>query len=262
MDTILALAAAAALLGLGPMAYVLIRQVQGRRCRAAALRQLERARELVTSGPWHDLAEVAGALAGFDVATIDIALEQLFAQPGTPEHREWLAKLAQELGVVERYCQQARQARTWNARAQAVSMLGKLAAPGGVATLAEVLRDRNEDDAVRRVAADAMAELADPEAVAPLIAELRLVDEQATARVAEALIRFGHAATGGLVALLGEKENLKARVWAAKILTATRDPRSFDALHLGLRDRSDLFRAACAEALGQLGDERALQMLM
>jgi HEAT repeat protein len=262
MDTILALAAVAALLGLGPMAYVLLRQVLGRRRRSAALRQLERARELVTSGPSHDLAKVAAELAAFDVATIDIALEQLFAQPGTSEQREWLAKLAQELGVVERYCQQARQARTWNARAQAVSMLGKLAAPGGVATLAEVLRDRNEDDAVRRVAADAMAALADEEAIGPLIAELRLVDEQATSRVAEALIRFGHAASAGLIALLGEKENLKARVWSAKILTATRDPRGFDALHLGLRDRSDLFRAACAEALGQLGDERALQMLM
>src|SRR4051794_30818344 len=113
MDTILLLGAAAALLGLGPMVYVLLRQVQGRRRRAAALRQLERARELVTSGPSQDLDRVAVALEAFDTATIDIALEQLFAQPGTPEQREWLAKLAQRLGVVERYCQQARQARTW-----------------------------------------------------------------------------------------------------------------------------------------------------
>jgi HEAT repeat protein len=262
METILALAAAAVLLGLGPMAYVLLRQARSRRQRSAALLELERARTLVTGGPGADLNEVAGALAAFDVATIDVALEQLFAQPGTPEQRVWLSKLAAKLGVVERYCQQARHARTWNARAQAVSMLGKLAAPGAVATLAEVLRDRNEDDAVRRVAADAMAALADEDSVGPLIAELRLVDEQATSRVAEALIRFGSAATQGLVALLAEKDNLKARVWSARILAATRDPRSFDALHVGLRDRSDLFRAACAEALGQLGDERALQMLM
>jgi HEAT repeat protein len=51
-------------------------------------------------------------------------------------------------------------------------------------------------------------------------------------------------------------------VWAARILVATRDPRAVEPLITRLRDRHDALRAASAEALGMIGDQRALQLLM
>jgi HEAT repeat protein len=262
METVLVLSAVAAVAGLGPMAYVLLRQMRDRHGQKAAITQLEHARTLVAKGSLTDTAVVARALSSFDKHTIDATIEQLSAQPGTDEERQWIARLAGALGTLERYRERAQHARTWNERAHAVTVLGNLGAPQSVATLSAVLRDRNEDEAVRRVAADALGAVRHEEAIPLLIEELRSVDEQATSRVAEALIRFGSAATPPLIDLLGGKESVKARIWAARILTVTRDARAFDALSAGLRDRNDVLRAANAEALGQIADQRGLQPLM
>lgn len=259
-DALLALAAAVALGGFGPMSYVLLRQLRDRRAKAAALKRMESARGVIEQGL--DVTGSAQALAEFDVTTIDRTIEQFLSESGTPARRDFVARLAVQVGSVTRFSDRARKGHTWNDRAHAVTLLGKLSLPVAIPTLVGVLRDRYEDEVVRSLAADAMATIHD-EGVIPLLAsELRTVDEQATPRVAEALIRFGNAATPSLIELLGAKEHAPARVWAARILAATRDATAVEALIGGMRDRHDLLRAACAEALGGIGDQRALSLLM
>jgi HEAT repeat protein len=259
-NALLALAVAVAFAGLGPMAYVLLRQLKDRRVREAALLRMNNAREVVAKG--RDVATTARALAEFDMATVDRTIEQLLLDEGPAERMSWVVSLADQVGTVGRYCERARTGASWNERAHAVRMLGSLNLPATVPALTAVLRDRYEDEVVRNLAADAMAKLQDASVVPLLIAELKLVDEQATPRVAEALIRFGHAATAGLIELLETKEHTAARVWAARILATTRDSAAVEVLIMGVRDRHDLLRAASAEALGAIADQRALSLLM
>lgn len=262
LDALLALAAAVALGGFGPMAYVLLRQWRDRRAQATALRNMHEAQRVLESGSTSDPGATAEALARFDTGTIDRTIEQLTSKVTTPEQRTWFGQLVVQLGALERFTERARSAHTWNERAHAVRVLGNLGLPAAVPTLATVLRDRDEDEAVRALAADALAAIRDPSVIPQLIAELRRADDQATPRVAEALIPFGSAATQALLELLDEKEHTPARVWAARVLTATHDSAAVEALIARLRDRHDLLRANSAEALGAIGDQRALPPLM
>lgn len=261
LDALLLLAALAATLGVAPVIYVLLRQARGGRKRAAALARVKSARALVEGDSEAELEELAKRLSTVDAATLDATIEQLATDADSPERRNWVGALAVRLGALDRLCDRARHARAWHDRAHAVSVLGQLGLPAVVPTLTAVLRDRNEDATVRNSAADALGAVRDAGAVSILVNELTRIDEQATPRVAEALIRFGHAATGGLVALLGDKEHAPARVWAARILADTRDPQALEPLMAAVRDRYDLLRAASADALGALGDARALAVL-
>ncbi|HEX4353411.1 MAG TPA: HEAT repeat domain-containing protein, partial [Polyangiales bacterium] len=222
--------------------------------------RMDSARAIVSKG--EDVNATARALAAFDNATVDRTLEQLLSEPSAPERTAWVVSLADRCGSVARYSERARSGPSWNERAHAVRMLGSLNLPIAVPTLAAVLRDRYEDEVVRNLAADALAKLQDESVVPLLIAELRLVDEQATPRVAESLIRFGKHATRGLLELLESQEHTAARVWAARILATTRDEAAVEVLINCVRDRHDLLRAASAEALGTIGDQRALSLLM
>lgn len=258
-DALFAMSATLAIGALGPVSYFLLRQLTQRRAKAAALERIAQARAAVSS---NDVAQAVRVLSAFDATTVDQALETLVEEAKAPEQVAWLAKLAAELGAIERYCGRARKSTTWNDRAFAVRLLGRLGAPAAAAALSEVLRDRTEDDVVRGLAADALAAIQDPAVIPLLIVELRVVDEKSTPRAAEALIRFGHAATPGLVEVLSGKEQGPARLWAARILTATKDPIAAESLMGGMRDRHDLVRVACAEALGAINEQRALQLLM
>lgn len=255
------LAGGTAVLGVGPLAYVVLRQWRGQHRRAQASKRLNKARALVESGAMVDAKDLAGALSALDRNTIDHMVEELAGSQAAANDRAWIGRLSVESGALERYRERARTARQWNERAHAVGVLGKLGMPEAVPTLASVLRDENEDATVRDLAADALASIRDERAVPLLVSELRQVDEQATPRVAEALIRFGSSATEALIAILLDKEHAPARVWAARILAATRDQRAFEALLAGVRDRHDLLRAASADALGAIGDPRALSQL-
>ena len=259
LEVWLALAAFVAAGGLGPMVYAVLRRMRERKAKQAALERMQRARAAVSG----DLAASLRALTQFDPATVDRTIEALAAEVQSEEQRVFLGELAKGSGSFDRFCERAKSGGGWSERAEAVRLLGKLALPGALPALATVLRDRYEDDVVRGLAADGMASLRDPAVVPMLTAELRSVDEQATPRVAEALIRFGSAATLALIELLSGKEATPpARVWAARILAATGDPAALEALLASLRDRHDLLRAASAEALGTLAEQRALSPLM
>jgi HEAT repeat protein len=262
LDALLLVAAGAVTLGLAPVTYVLLGQARSRRRRAEAVAQMQNARAMLESDAAAELDDLAERLtSNVAPAALDDTIEQLAKEADTPERRKWVGAFAGRLGSLDRFRERAREARTWHERAHAVSVLGSLGLAAAVPTLASVLRDRNEDENVRKGAADALAAIQDGDAVPILIAELAEVDEQATPRVAEALIRFGHAGTDGLIALLGDKEHGPSRVWAARILADTKDPRALEPLMASVRDRHDLLRAASADALGALGDARALAVL-
>jgi HEAT repeat protein len=262
MDAVLWLAALLACGGLVPLAYVLTRQLRDRRTRKKAAKRLQQAQAALAGGTTSDVTETVKALAAFDADTLDSTIESLTTSDTAAERLPWIAQLAIQLGVFDRARERARNDRTWSRRGHAVRLLGRLGLSAAVPTLASVLRDVYEDESVRRLAADALAEIRDPSAVPLLIGELRAVDELATPRVVESLIRFGNAATPGLIELLELHEHTPARVWAARILISTRDVRAVEALLARLRDRHDALRAASAEALGMIGDQRALQLLM
>lgn len=261
-EAVLALAAAVAMAGLGPLVYVLSRQRLARRERRAGSARLRQARAAIAGGAGSDVEALAQALSPIGAAATDQAIAQLVSEDGFAEHHRWLSRLAMRTGTFERCCQRAQSAFSWSERAHSVRILGHFGIPEAIPVLAALLRDNNEDDTVRSLAADALASVHD-EAVVPLLAlELRQVDERATPRVAEALIRFGKAATPALIELLRDKGQSHVRVWAARIIAATHDATAVEALLGALRDRDDALRAASAEALGSIADPRALQLLM
>jgi len=257
-DALFSLAATLAAGALAPVAYMVLRQLRERKRRAAAALRLGRVSQ---ARDRQDLGAARAELNGLDAESIDHVLDQLSCDLAGDQQR-WLAQLAGEVGAIARYCERARRGATWNDRAFAVRLLGRLGAPAAAEALSEVVRDRTEDEVVRSMAADALAAIRDPAVIPLLIGELRVVDEKSTPRAAEALIRFGSLATPALIEALSGKEQGMARLWAARILTVTRDAAAYDALLDALRDRLDLVRVASADALGSIGDSRALAPLM
>ena len=258
-DALFSLAVTLAAGALAPVAYMALRQVRERRRNAAAALRVGRIREALVSG---NAGQARAELSGFDSVHIDQSIEQLSAELVDEAQQRLILQLATDLGAIARYCERARKGATWNDRAFAVRLLARLAAPAAAQALSEVVRDRAEDEVVRSMAADALASIRDPAVIPLLIGELRVVDDKSTPRAAEALIRFGTVATPYLIEALSGKEQGSARLWAARILTAIRDPLSVEALLSALRDRHDLVRVASADALGGIKDPRALAPLM
>lgn len=259
IDALLSLAATLALGALAPILFMVLRQWRERRRRATASQLLSRLRQAQAE---LDSARARSALSGLGEVTIDDMLDQLSAKLENEAEQRWMQQLASELGATARFCERARKAASWNDRAFAVRLLSRLGDPAAAAALSEVVRDRSEDEVVRNMAADGLAVIRDPAVIPLLIDELRVVDDKSTPRAAEALIRFGPLATPKLIETLAGKEHGSARLWAARILTATRDPAALEALLDALRDRHDLVRIASADALGNIGDPRALAPLM
>ena len=258
-DALLSLAATLALGALAPIAFMVLRQWHERRRKEAASQLLLRLCQAQTN---LETARAHNELRGLSDAAIDDVLDQLSTKLANEAEQKWLQQLANQLGATARYCERARKASSWNDRAFAVRLLSRLGDPAGASALSEVVRDRSEDEVVRNMAADALAVIRDPAVIPLLIDELRVVDDKSTPRAAEALIRFGPLATPKLIETLAGKEHGTARLWAARILAATRDPAAVEALLDALRDRHDLVRVASADALGNIGDPRALAPLM
>ena len=256
-----ALAALAAI----PTLWVLTRELVRRWSTRRALRRVEEASRLVgpAEPPAAEVATLARSLAArFDPLTVERAVVALLRADAAAS-RAWGARLFNELGLVGPYGQRLREARKWTERTHAANILGLAAASSAVPALVSALRDRFEDEgSVKIAAANALAKLRDPTAVPLLVKELLEVDERSSRAVAEALVAFGKLAVPALLELLVARAHPTARVWAARILGRIGDVRATDDLVARLYDRDDLLRMATAEALGMLGDKRALQPLV
>jgi len=144
-----------------------------------------------------------------------------------------------------------------NIRKWAADALGELGEKQAVAPLIAALDDQETD--VKCSAAAALGKLGDPRAVEPLIKSLEdILVRKSAARV---LQRLGKVATPGLLAAL-EHDNKDVRRYVAEILGNLEDPTAVEPLIKSLGDDDSSVRRSVATALGNLGDLRAVQPLI
>lgn len=171
--------------------------------------------------------------------------------------REYLMKLADDLGLVSLYLDSLRSPRRWK-RARAAENLGYFGGPGAAGPIAALLVDDNET--VRAVAARALARIGTEEAVRSLARTLDAPSEITRLRVAENLERVGQPAVGPLkesladIASLGTRD-LNGPVMAAQVLGNLRASEARGVLKQASRSGSGTdVRAQSTLALGKIGD--------
>ena len=133
---------------------------------------------------------------------------------------------------------------------EAAVALGTAGAPA-VEPLIAVLEDKNVDRYARGLAAKALGEIKDPRAVKPLIAVLG-EDWRVSESAGDALANIGTPAVGPLIAVLEDKRvDRDARAEAADALGKLGDSRAVQPLILAMND--DDVRYSAAKALANIG---------
>ena len=177
--------------------------------------------------------------------------------------RARLRQVYESLGLTRQYLQMLEKAPRWQDRMLAARLLGQLGAIEAVPLLVAAMRDPHEDAAtVKLAAAQALGQMQAEEAVPILLQELKDRDDWASPRLAELLVSFGPKARDALHEALNDEAHANARIWAAQILGRCGDASSVPLLLARLSDRSDRIRMSAAEALGRLGDKRAVAELV
>ncbi|HJS47520.1 MAG TPA: HEAT repeat domain-containing protein, partial [Gemmatimonadales bacterium] len=196
-----------------------------------------------------------------DVEALEAVLEEQ-ARKST-DRPAWLLDTYDRLGLVQKYVRRLRRANRWRDRAFAGELLGRVGNATAVPALLETVRaTRTEDADVREIALRALARIADPRAVRPLVVALRESEPWLAPRIADILVRHGDAVVDPLLTFLEEPGRHPARAWAANVLGELRTPRAFAALTRALEDADDEVRAKAATALGQVRDGRAVPYLL
>ena len=197
----------------------------------------------------------------YDLDALEAVLEE--QARGASGRPGWLLEVYDELGLVDKYIATLRTARKWRDRAFAAELLGRIGGAKAVPALLEtVVATRTEDADVREVSLRALARIADPQAVEPLIRALEAAEVWLAPRIADILTRHGEAAIDPLIAVLNDPNHRPARAWAANVLGEVRAQRAFSSLVRLLGDPDDEVRGKAATALGRLGDQRAIGYLM
>ncbi|MBX3190426.1 MAG: HEAT repeat domain-containing protein, partial [Labilithrix sp.] len=198
--------------------WVLAREAWLRWTTRHAVERLERALSSMDPANKPPADDLRSLVRRIDEGTLERALETML-RSDRDGARPWAIHLFTELGLVERFSKRVREARRWADRAHAAEVLGLGASPKAVPALVAAIRDPHEDAAsVKLSAANALAALKDPGAVPLLVRELEVVDEHASPRIADALVRFGSIALPSLLEMLGNIEQGPSRVWAARVL--------------------------------------------
>jgi HEAT repeat protein len=146
--------------------------------------------------------------------------------------------------------------------------LGRIGDPRAVDPLIEVLSDKNAN--LRVIAAKALVQIGDPaiEAIAkigisaidPLLEALKDTDYYVRKAVAKALARFGASAVTILIEVLrNEDENVRE---AAQEALMSIGATAIEPLAQALRDADKCVRKAAAKTLGEIGDPRAVELLV
>jgi HEAT repeat protein len=196
-----------------------------------------------------------------DLEALEAVLEE--QARGTAERPAWLLDVYDRLGLVDKYVQKLRTARQWRERAFAAELLGRVGNAKAVPVLLETVQaTRTEDGDVREIALRALARIADPRAVEPLVEALKGSEVWLAPRIADILTRHGELAVDPLIRFLDQPGRHPARAWAANVLGEVRAQRAFPVLARLLSDLEDEVRAKSATAIGRLGDRRAIAYLL
>ncbi len=132
--------------------------------------------------------------------------------------------------------------------------------PLGPVAVEPLLMMLSEDSVVRRDAVNVLGRLGDARATGPLLAMLEGVSSSDRQAAIQALGRLRDArATGPLLALLGGADSSERRA-AIHALVHIGDPRSVDSLLPLVRDVE--VGGFAAQALGEIGDQRAVEPLI
>jgi HEAT repeat protein len=197
----------------------------------------------------------------YDLDALEAVLEeQARTATGRPG---WLLDVYDQLGLVDKYIDKLRTARKWRDRAFAAELLGRVGSAKAVPALLETVQATQTEDAdVREIALRALARIADPAAVEPLVTALARAEAWLAPRIADILARHGDSVVDPLLQLLTSSGNHPARAWAANVLGEVRASGAFPTLVRSLDDSDDEVRAKSATALGRLGDRRAIPALL
>jgi HEAT repeat protein len=197
----------------------------------------------------------------YDLDALEAVLEeQARSSTGRPG---WLLEVYDQLGLVDKYIEKLRSARKWRDRAFAAELLGRVGSAKAVPALLQTVQaTQTEDSDVREIALRALARIADPRAVQPLILALGSAEAWLAPRIADILTRHGKVVVEPLMALLADSSGSPARAWAANVLGEVRAQPAFPVLVKALDDPDDEVRGKSATALGRLGDRRALGHLL
>lgn len=151
----------------------------------------------------------------------------------------------------------------WYVRRYAASSLGKLKDNRSVMDLINALND--DEWQVRRYAAEALGEIGDERAIKPLVNLLNDNDGDVRGKAINSLGKMKKAAVEPLI-IAFESEDWRIRTRVAEALGEIGDKRAVDILINALigktKDNSRFVRGRVAEALGKIGDERAIEPLI
>lgn len=143
----------------------------------------------------------------------------------------------------------------------AADALGRLGDGRAVEPLLTMLG--KQDGLIRLVAARALGELGDARAIQPLRAALADPDDWVRATAAEALVQFGDAPAAAALLLLFQHKNLQLREVASRALASIKaGTPAVEPLLTALRDSDGRVRTGAAQALGRIGDVRAVEPLV
>ena len=179
--------------------------------------------------------------------------------------REYLMKLADDLGLVGLYLGALHSRRRWR-RAWAAEKLGFFGGPRAAGPVAALLID--EDETVRAVAARALARIGTNEAVRALARTLDSPSEITRLRVAENLERVGHPSVEPLKESLADVASLGTRalhgpIMAAQVLGNLRAAEARGVLKQAARKGAETdVRAQATLALGKIGDPEDVPTLL
>ena len=197
----------------------------------------------------------------YDITVIEEQLRQHFEQSDAKQSQELIRGFSL-IGLTERYIERVRSAPSWRDRTKAASVLGEIGDTRAVLPLLEVMREPREDNDVKLACAEALGRLNDPSVIPILCQELGRLDEWSSPRIAAVLVAFGRAAIPHLLTTLDSSATLNGRIWAAQVLGKLKARRAVPPLMNRLHDRSEQMRLSAANALGDIGDLRAVRPLV
>lgn len=175
-----------------------------------------------------------------------------------PAGVEKLSGLYESEGFAESAGRELGGSRRWWARARAARRLGTMLARGQKAVLVAALDDPEVE--VRLMAAWALGEMKDLQALQPIFKALAGFSKIAALRVSNIVLGFGAEAVPAVVRLLAVPDPV-VQLLAIQMLGELSDPRARAALLPFLAAEDKELRVAASVALGRIGDAEAARRL-